>query len=155
MRPPPPLLIAAMLASLGPAEGCSKKPGKAPLPPPPPPAQGPATGAAPTTPIETMSVGPKVGIPDKSRASGELGGRDNPICCLGEAGEKAYLQRLICPDGSAPTFRPYGRIGRGPYGNDVDLYDVFCGTTKHRIFMDPYFKDYIEDEAPPGFTIAK
>lgn len=151
MRRPLPLLIAAVLASAGLLEGCSKKTPKSS----PPPAPAPAEVQAPAVPVETMSVGPKAGAPDKSRASGELGGRDNPICCLGEAGEKAYLQRLICPDGSAPTFRPYGRIGRGPYGNDVDLYDVFCGTTKHRIFMDPYFKDYIEDEAPPGFTIAK
>lgn len=99
-------------------------------------------------------------------------------------GEREYLRRLRCADGTAPTFN---RTGSGPPRTRattpeqeaqaleqmrkmfldaplaagepdyhiVDLYDVSCGTTVTRVFLDMYHcYEPLPSQAPPGFTIV-
>ncbi len=101
----------------------------------------------------------------------------------GPAGERAYLSRLLCSDGSALQFKRIGsfgsrnkfpenlsagqqtvlveRIMRGsplqPGEQDyhvIDGYELVCGTTKHVVYLDMYHCHQAEpNQAPLGFTI--
>ena len=83
-----------------------------------------------------------------------LGSEGNPVRCDMPAGERAYLNRLRCSDGRAPTYERSGSMGIGPFGHIVDLYAVQCrGEDSKSIIMDMYFPDYVESLAVPGFTI--
>lgn len=96
-------------------------------------------------------------------------------------GERKYLRRLRCPDGSVPTFQ---RSGSGssrtvppeeldpdqrmelvfadrplapgePDYHIVDYYDVRCGNTVTEVVMDMYHCHQAEPtEAPRGFSIV-
>ena len=71
-------------------------------------------------------------------------------------GQRAYLARLRCSDGTAPAFQRRGSMGIGPYGAIVDLYDLKCaaGTpATAAVYMDMYH-DHVEDRAVPGFSIV-
>ena len=90
--------------------------------------------------------------------SAALGSQQNPIRVNMPAGERDYLSRLRCSDGSAPQFQRMGNAGVGVFGNIVDVYDVRClnGTpARSEIWMDMYFPSYRETNAPPGFTIVQ
>jgi hypothetical protein len=82
-----------------------------------------------------------------------LGTRDNPVRTYMPDGERAYLMRLVCPDGSQPGFRRRGSIGAGPYTTILDLYDVTCGATSREVVMDMYHPAYVERRAVAGFKI--
>lgn len=89
-------------------------------------------------------------------AAGSLGTAENPVRVSGPAGERAYLSRLRCSDGSPPAFEREGSFGDGPYGNIMDRYDVRCdsGTpARASVYMDMYH-DRAEDQPVPGFTIV-
>jgi hypothetical protein len=89
----------------------------------------------------------------ESKVSGELGAKSNPVRCSGPRGERAYLSRLRCSDGKAPTFHRIGSFGEGPYGNILDGYSVKCADADEvTIFMDMYH-DHVETKAVPGFRI--
>lgn len=85
-----------------------------------------------------------------------LGSSENPVRAEMPAGQRAYLNRLRCADGSAPSYNRVGNFGVGVYGNIVDGYQVTCaGSEPKMVVMDMYHQGYVEDRPVPGFTIAK
>ena len=83
-----------------------------------------------------------------------LGSKENPVRENGPAGQRAYLARLRCADGTAPKFARAGNVGDGPFGYIVDLYRVTCaGAPPVDVHMDMYH-DGPETRPVPGFTIA-
>jgi hypothetical protein len=85
-----------------------------------------------------------------------LGSEQNPIRGSDPAGERAYLQRLRCSDGSAPEFERGGSVGVGPFGNILDVYDVRCATgtpASSSVYMDMYHR-HVEVRPIAGFTIS-
>ena len=86
-----------------------------------------------------------------------LGTRDNPVRVEMPAGQHAYLARLRCADGRAPTFSRIGNVGIGVYGNIVDAYRVNCGEARPgqvEVFMDMYHRGHVENRPVPGFAIV-
>lgn len=85
-----------------------------------------------------------------------LGSQANPVRANMPAGQRAYLSRLRCSDGTTPEFHRLGSFGEGPYGSIIDGYQVDCGDAAPgaaTIFLDMYHR-YIENEAVPGFMIV-
>jgi hypothetical protein len=85
-----------------------------------------------------------------------LGAFENPVRANMPAGQRAYLRRLRCADGRAPSFERLGSYGSGPYGSVVDGYEVDCGEAapgQVMIYMDMYHR-HVEAEATPGFEIV-
>lgn len=104
--------------------------------------------------IDVMTDARKKITPDwKKINAAALGSRDNPVRSHMPDGERAYLARLVCSDGSRPAFRRRSSMGVGPYTTILDLYDVTCGATNHEVVMDMYHPAYVERRAVPGFTI--
>lgn len=69
-------------------------------------------------------------------------------------GQRAYMERLKCSDGTRPKFTRVGSFGKGPHGNILDGYDVKCGAGEPvRVYMDMYHPGHVEKEAVPGFMI--
>ena len=89
--------------------------------------------------------------------SAPLGSGQNPIRCEQPKGERAYLQRLRCPSGTAPTFSRRGSTGAGPYGTVLDDYEVRCPdrTEASTVLMDMYHTGFIERRPVPGFSIQE
>lgn len=88
-------------------------------------------------------------------SSEPLGAFENPVRANMPPGQRAYLRRLRCSDGQAPSFEREGNFGSGPYGSIVDGYRVDCGDAEPgevMVYMDMYHR-HVENEAPPGFTI--
>lgn len=84
-----------------------------------------------------------------------LGSQENPVRASMPPGQRAYLARLRCGDGSAPEFRRTGNLGPGVYGNIVDNYAVICsGRQAVSVVMDMYHQGYVEDRPVPLFTIV-
>lgn len=87
-----------------------------------------------------------------------LGSAKNPVRAQMPPGQRAYLARLRCSDGNAPSFFRVGNVGVGVYGNIVDDYTVTCeaGATpeKTTVYMDMYHRGHVEKEPVPGFTIV-
>lgn len=84
-----------------------------------------------------------------------LGSRENPVLCDMPQGQRAYLQRLRCKDGSKPSFTRVGSFGAGPDGHILDGYELTCpGTKPVTIFLDMYHTDHVEPDAIPGFDIV-
>lgn len=94
-------------------------------------------------------------------------------------GERKYLRRLRCPDGTAPTFRRDGSGGTrtapkseadekvafdqmfgpvkpgDPDYHVIDYYSVTCGDRTTTVIIDMYHCEAAEPtQAPPGFTIV-
>lgn len=89
------------------------------------------------------------------KVSGALGTKTNPVRCEDPKGERQYLNRLRCADGTRPEYSRIGSFGLGPYDNILDGYRVKCeGRDEASIFMDMYHDGYVEKEAAPGFTIV-
>lgn len=85
-----------------------------------------------------------------------LGSRQNPVRVDMPAGQRAYLLRLRCADGSVPQFNRSGNGGPGVYGSIVDIYQVDCGAVepgKVTVWMDMYFPGNIENRPVPGFDL--
>ncbi len=85
-------------------------------------------------------------------ATESLGTANNPVRADGPTGQRAYLSRLRCADGTAPGFERRGNIGPGIYGYIVDLYEVHCGETMTEVRMDMYHR-HVEEMPVAGFTI--
>ncbi|MBV9930393.1 MAG: hypothetical protein JO013_05565 [Alphaproteobacteria bacterium] len=82
-----------------------------------------------------------------------LGSKANPVRENMPRGEYAYLHRLRCPDGQAPSATRVGNVGTGVYGNIVDLFQVACpGARPVEVYIDMYH-DGPETRPVPGFTI--
>ena len=85
-----------------------------------------------------------------------LGSSENPVRASMPAGQRAYLNRLRCADGSAPSYNRVGNFGEGVYGNIVDGYQVTCpGKEPQMVVMDMYHSGYVENRPVPGFTIVR
>lgn len=82
-----------------------------------------------------------------------LGTQGNPVRTLMPEGQRAYLQRLVCPDGAPPSYRRIRNVGVGVYTTIIDEYDVRCGARNSLIYMDMYHPNYIERRAVPDFRL--
>ena len=83
-----------------------------------------------------------------------LGSQENPVRVAGPEGERAYLARLHCADGTAARVGARHDAGVGPYGSVVGAYDVICPSGAGRIVFDMYQEEHQETRAPAGFTLA-
>ncbi len=86
-----------------------------------------------------------------------FGDKQNPVRVNMPAGQRAYLSRLRCSDGSKPLFGREGSAGVGIYGSILDLYIVVCesGTPLDAaVYMDMYHPAYVETRAVSGFALA-
>ena len=108
----------------------------------------------------TQATPPATGVePAPAAAAGTdttppLGSRENPVQSSGPFGEREYLQRLKCPDGTPPTFSRNGSVRAGADGHILDLYSVKCpgNAPTHSVFMDMYHS-VRERRAISGFTV--
>src|SRR5687768_7428006 len=68
----------------------------------------------------------------------QLGSSANPVLARGPFGEREYLQRLRCPDGTAPAFERRGSVAEVSDEHFLDAYEVRCehGGPAVEIFMD-------------------
>ena len=85
-----------------------------------------------------------------------LGSEENPVRASGPPGQRAYLARLRCSDGSPPAFERGGSVGARPYGSIMDVYALRCAAgqpAQASVYMDMYH-DHVEDRPVPGFTIV-
>lgn len=84
-----------------------------------------------------------------------LGTPENPVRVAGPDGERAYLARLRCADGSAPRIGARSGAGIGAFGSVVAGYEIACSGRAERIVFDMYQEEYVETRAPAGFSIAR
>ena len=84
-----------------------------------------------------------------------MGTTQNPVRVGGPDGERAYLARLRCGDGSAPRVGARREAGVGAFGSVVGGYEVSCGGAQARIVFDMYHEEHVETRAPAGFTLAR
>jgi hypothetical protein len=92
--------------------------------------------------------------PATARDKAPLGSEKNPVKVQMPQGERAYLDRLRCPDGSAPAYQRQGSGGPARDGDIIDYYTVTCaGAEPVTVVMDMYHSDR-EDRPVPGFTIV-
>ena len=86
-----------------------------------------------------------------------LGTLANPVRVGGPAGERAYLARLRCADGSTPRVGARSEGGTGAFGTLVGSYPVDCGAAapgRTALMFDMYHEEHSEQRAPAGFTIT-
>ena len=89
-------------------------------------------------------------------AAHPLGSAKNPVRVGGPEGERAYIARLRCGDGSRPKVGQRGSAGVGAFGTIVDLYPLDCGSAapgRLELVMDMYHEEHKEQRAPAGFAI--
>lgn len=95
-----------------------------------------------------------VASPAVAKDEHPLGSERNPVKVKMPQGERAYLDRLRCPDGSAPAYERRGSGGPARDGDIIDFYTVTCpGAEPVTVVMDMYHRDR-EDRPVPGFTIV-
>lgn len=90
-------------------------------------------------------------------AAHPLGTLKNPVRVGGPKGERAYLARLRCADGSAPQVGARASAGVGAFGSVTNAYALDCGGAapgKIDVVMDLYHDEHAENRAPDGLTIA-
>lgn len=86
-----------------------------------------------------------------------LGTAENPVRVGGPEGERAYIARLRCADGTLPKVGQRGSAGVGAFGTIVAVYPLDCGASapgRIDLIMDMYHSEHVEDRAPAGFAIA-
>ncbi len=105
---------------------------------------------------QSMTQGAELDAALADASEHPLGSDQNPVRASQPAGQRAYLNRLRCADGSAPSYGRVGNFGIGVYGNIVDGYQVTCaGEEPKMVVMDMYHPGYVENRPVPGFTITK
>lgn len=85
-----------------------------------------------------------------------LGTLANPVRVGGPLGERAYLARLRCADGTLPKVGRRAEGGAGAFGSIVGLYPLDCGAAapgRTSLAFDIYHEEHREDRAPAGFRI--
>ena len=90
-------------------------------------------------------------------AAHPLGTAENPVRVGGPDGERAYIARLRCGDGSSPQVGERASAGVGAFGTIVDVYPLDCGNAapgRFQLVIDMYNSDHREQLAPAGFTIT-
>jgi hypothetical protein len=117
-----------------------------------------------TTPAETMLQGlsqgagyeAEIGPQAAAAAAHPLGSAANPVRVGGPEGERAYLARLRCADGTSPAIGAREEGGVGAYGSVVGGYRLDCaGGVSGRVLFDIYHAEHQETAAPAGFTLAR
>ncbi len=84
-----------------------------------------------------------------------LGSAQNPVRVSTPVGQRAYLDRLRCADGRAPSYVRRGNVGFGVFGGIVDDYAVTCaGQAAVSVQMDMYHPTHRETRTVPGFTLV-
>ena len=82
-----------------------------------------------------------------------LGTVENPIRVGGPEGERSYLARLSCADGTPIRIGTRNDAGMGGFGAVTAAYGIACGGTVRRLVFDMYHQEHVENRAPPGFSI--
>lgn len=81
----------------------------------------------------------------------------NPVRVVGPEGERAYLARLRCADGSVPRIGAQRPGGTDVFGNVADVAPVDCGAAAPAhadIAIDIYQEEHVLEAAPAGFQLA-
>ena len=89
-------------------------------------------------------------------AAHPLGSLANPVRVGGPDGERAYIARLRCADGSRPKVGPRAEGEVGGFGSLVSVYPLDCGAAppgRTALMLDQYHEEHREDRAPAGFGI--
>lgn len=86
-----------------------------------------------------------------------LGSERNPVRTTGLAGQRRYLARLRCSDGSAPSVRGRGIGSPSPFGGVTDIYSVECkrGTPARAAIAMDLYHEHVETRPVPGFAIIR
>ena len=87
-----------------------------------------------------------------------LGSLANPVRVGGPEGERAYMARLRCADGSAPRIGAQSAAGIGGFGPVTQAYALDCGAAapgKIQLVLDRHPDEHREQQAPPGFALAR
>jgi hypothetical protein len=90
-------------------------------------------------------------------AAHPLGTLQNPVRVGGPEGERFYLARLRCGDGSEPSIGARSDAGVGAFGSVVASYPIDCGRAapgRAAVVLDMYHEEHRETRAPAGFTIV-
>lgn len=90
-------------------------------------------------------------------AAHPLGTLQNPVRVGGPEGERAYIGRLRCADGSQPAVGPRREAGVGAFGTVVGAYPLDCGRAapgRFELVMDMYHEEHREARAPAGLTLV-
>ena len=85
-----------------------------------------------------------------------LGSLLNPVRVGGPEGERAYIARLRCADGTRPKVGPRADGEVGGFGSLVSVYPLDCGAVapgRTALMRDPYHEEHREDRAPAGLAI--
>jgi hypothetical protein len=86
-----------------------------------------------------------------------LGTLANPVRVGGPEGERSYIARLRCGDGSTPRLGARSEGGVGAFGTVVGSYPLDCGAAapgRTTLMFDMYHAEHAESRPPAGFTIA-
>lgn len=84
-----------------------------------------------------------------------VGSRQNPIRVCGPTGQRAYMARLRCGDGSRPRIGNRMNVGASPYRTINDLYPLDCGAAApghFELVMDMYHNG-ADNRVPDGFRL--
>lgn len=118
-----------------------------------------AADADPQSLLEALGMAPDPDAIRRAVAAADsqpLGSDRNPVRVGGPSGERAYIARLRCADGTSPRVGQRGSAGIGVFGSIIDIYPLDCGDAapgRVSLVMDMYHRAHREDRAPPGFTI--
>ena len=140
------VLVAAAILAAAPAAAADPKPGDRTM--------------SPEQMLREMGLAPDqedIRAAIEAAAAHPLGTADNPVRVGGPEGERAYIARLRCADGSAPQVGERGSAGVGAFGTIVDVYPLDCGAAapgRFDLVMDMYHEEHRETGAPAGFTIV-
>ncbi len=124
------------------------------------PAPASAQQRTPRQTLEEMGLAPSAEQVRRAveRAAGEpLGSERNPVRVSSPAGQRAYMARLRCADGTPPEVGQRHNAGEGPFGTIIDIYPLDCGGSapnQVQLAMDMYHDDHVETQAPAGFTLV-
>jgi len=120
----------------------------------------PAPRAVGNLSVEDLMAGGRLSGPHLEKAIRDaakhpLGSAQNPVRADMPAGQRAYLARLRCADGTPPAFERKGLIQATPFGSLVDGFELRCpGGSRTAIAIDMYHPGYAEPLPPQGFTLA-
>ena len=116
-----------------------------------------------TAPPEEVLAQMGLGVSDEELARSvaeasrhPLGTTANPVRVGGPVGQRAYIARLRCSDGTSPKVGTRSSAGIGAFGTIVDVFPLDCGASRPGRFdlvMDMYHDEHAEDRAPAGFVI--
>jgi hypothetical protein len=90
------------------------------------------------------------------RLEAPLGSRENPVRAYTYLGEREYLSRLRCIDGTTPHVQRLLGRENGPYGHPLIAYRVRCIYLNEEavVHIDELHPDYVELRPVPGFTLG-